>query len=77
MTGEERVRTAGQWLLPAVPDPRHSRWDWTQDAETLLCCGMLVTALPIRRTKCDDDAFLAQVLDGGPVIAADNQGEGL
>ncbi|WP_438307067.1 hypothetical protein ACSHXN_47300 (plasmid) [Streptomyces sp. HUAS TT11] len=67
------------WLLSATRDPRRAVQEWGRDGMTVLQCGALFCAirLPVllveamtspRRAPVMVDAFLAEVLEGGPVI---------
>ncbi|MET9127140.1 hypothetical protein [Streptomyces sp. NPDC004528] len=78
--GADRLRAAGHWLLTAAPDLNQSRREWDAEDVTFLRCGALFTAVSIPRAVVHAaaqsasprlvDGFLAEALDGGPVIAA-------
>lgn len=67
-----------QWLLTAARDVQQARWEWEEDGPTFLRCGPTFTAirLPgdlIRAAAGSSDPaavdpFLAEALNGGPVI---------
>ncbi|MEU9556085.1 hypothetical protein [Streptomyces fumanus] len=71
------------WLLSTHPSPRHARTEWLRHGVALLPLGGLFSAirLPGRLVQvlaastdpADVDAFLADALDGSPVIC-DMQG---
>ncbi|MFI8832393.1 hypothetical protein ACIGPN_15305 [Streptomyces afghaniensis] len=76
----ERAVLVEDWLLAAAPDVQQARWEWSEGGLTLLRCGELLTAirLPgtlVRTAAASSDptevgTYLAEVLDGGPVIAS-------
>lgn len=78
--GSERRLAVEHWLLVAAPDISQARWEWGRGDLTFLRCGAMFTALRIpgdtarAAAGTDDpgevDAYLAGVLEGGPVIAA-------
>ncbi|MFE3268095.1 hypothetical protein [Streptomyces sp. NPDC059215] len=80
VSGAERLRAAGHWLLGAAPDLAQSRFEWGEGDVTFLRCGGLFTAISMRRAivhaAADSasprlvDGFLEEAFDGGPVIAA-------
>lgn len=76
----ERVLLVEEWLLKAAPDVQQARWEWSEGGLTFLRCGELLTAvrLPgdlVQAASASSDpaevnAYLAEVLSGGPVIAS-------
>ncbi|MEU6495699.1 hypothetical protein [Streptomyces sp. NPDC046984] len=76
---EETRRAVTNWLLSATRDPRSAVQEWDMDGMMVLQCGALFCAirLPVllveamaspRSAPVMVDAFLAEVLEGGPVI---------
>ncbi|MEU1252672.1 hypothetical protein ACWHLZ_01705 [Streptomyces chartreusis] len=69
-----------KWLLSVARDPRQAGWEWREGGLTFLRCGPLFTAIrfPAHLVRAAArssepavvDAYLAEVLDGGPVIGA-------
>lgn len=69
-----------QWLLSAAPDVRQAQWEWKQGGLTFLRCGPVFTAIRLPRDlvraaagsgePAEVDPYLAEVLNGGPVIGA-------
>lgn len=82
-TGAERTLAVEHWLLTAAADVAQSRSAWKEGALTLLRCGARFTAVRIpgdtvraaagSSTAGVVDAFLAESLAGGPVIADHGQ----
>ncbi|MEU9557110.1 hypothetical protein [Streptomyces fumanus] len=82
-TTADRGLTIEQWLLSTHPSPRHARTEWLRHGVTLFPLGdlfsairlpgRLVQALASSTDPVDADAFLADALDGNPVIC-DMQG---
>ncbi|MGW0086544.1 hypothetical protein [Streptomyces sp. NPDC003393] len=79
-TGAERRLAVEHWLLCSAPNCRESLWEWREDDVTFLRCGARFTALRLSGAvvhaaagtadPVQVGAYLAEVLDGGPVIAA-------
>lgn len=76
---EETLRAVTNWLLSAARDPLRAVQEWDMDGMTVVQCGALFCAirLPVllveaiaspRSVPVMVDAFLAEVLEGGPVI---------
>ncbi|MFF8872390.1 hypothetical protein [Streptomyces massasporeus] len=76
----DRVLVIEDWLLAAASDVQQARREWGEGGLTLLRCGDLFTAIrlpgdSVRAAASSIDpaevsAYLAKVLDGGPVIAS-------
>lgn len=79
-TRAERYLAVEQWLLLAAADAAEARREWETIGLTLLRCGARFTAISIpgvivhaaagTSEPASVDAFLAEVLDHGPVFAA-------
>ncbi|CAM5717756.1 hypothetical protein [Streptomyces fumanus] len=82
-TTADRRLAIEQWLLSTHPSPRHARAEWIRHGVLVLPLGSLFSAIrvPGRLIQAlaastdpgDVDAFLADALDGAPVIC-DMQG---
>ncbi|MEU8473081.1 hypothetical protein AB0F30_35270 [Streptomyces sp. NPDC029006] len=76
----ERHPGIGRWLLAAVEDPLSAEEEWEGAGLTYVPCGGLFTAIRVpgflvhaavqSREPAKVDAFLADALAGGPVIAS-------
>lgn len=77
--GADRRMAAEHWLASAHPRPAQARQEWTRDGVALLPLGTLLSAVRLpgelvlavagcRAPSPHVDEFLAEVLDGGPVI---------
>jgi len=74
----DRELAASHWLLAAHPNPRQAQREWTDKKLALLPLGTLFSAVRIPQTLVfaiagrvsheEADAFLADALNGGPVI---------
>ncbi|CAM5650021.1 hypothetical protein SFUMM280S_07289 [Streptomyces fumanus] len=81
-TTADRRLAIEQWLLSTHPSPRHARAEWIRHGVLVLPLGSLFSAIRVpgrliqalaASTASDVDAFLADALDGAPVIC-DMQG---
>ncbi|WP_405557769.1 hypothetical protein OHV08_28260 [Streptomyces canus] len=80
VTAAERARGVEAWFLLAAPDVAKAREEWRTKGAAILKCGRLFSAVRIPgaivRAAADEDdrarvdAFLADVLHGGPVFVA-------
>lgn len=74
----DRQQAVEQWLLSTLPVRDRARMEWQEGRETLLPLGTLFSAVRIPQTLVNAivgrvsneemDEFLADALDGGPVI---------
>ncbi|MEU2738022.1 hypothetical protein ABZ656_22280 [Streptomyces sp. NPDC007095] len=78
--GQDRDLAVEHWLCCASQAPKEARQAWRDEGTPLLRCGILFTAVSLpgylihsvagSTEPAEVDAFLAQALEGGPVIAS-------